>query len=210
MEMVAQTIDLPNGHGVDPAQFPQEKFNPMYRLLLPRIECTSAVLATQRGGLLMDQTSTPSASTGRLTEEVVKQAELLDEAKYYMLHIIVASMMRYHYLAASKKILLDSTLNPEAIDLKCYPDTFELQVVSSLLFMIALMGFYGESKEIAEEACRAGADSSAAKTDLILSGTIITVSLIRFVLLLKQNEEIETVSQTEGMEEVEEDLAIPT
>lgn len=158
----------------------------------------------------MDQASNPSASTGRLTEEVIKQAELLDEAKYYMLYIIVASMMRYHYLAASKEILLDSTLNPEAFDLKCYPNTFELQVVSSLLFMIALMGFYGESKEIAREACEAGSDLSAAKTDLVLSETIITVSLIRFALLLKQNTKIETEAQTKETEELEEEeLEIP-
>ena len=116
----------------------------------------------------------------------------------------------YHYLAASKETLLDSTLNPETFNLKCYPDTFELQVVLSLLFMIALMGFYGESKETAGEACEAGSDLSAAKADLVLSETIITVSLIRFELLLKQNAKIETEDQTKEAEEPEEEeLEIP-
>lgn len=59
-------------------------------------------------------------------------------------------------------------------------------------------------------ACEAGSDLSAAKTDLVFSETIITVSLIRFALLLKQNAKIETEAQTKEAEELEEEeLEVP-
>lgn len=151
----------------------------------------------------MNQDIYLSMSNRKFSEETLNEIALLDKAKYYMIYLIVATMMRYHYLVVSKQMLLDNTLMPETFSLNCYPDTFELQIVSSLLFLIALMGFYEESREVANQAEQAGEDTSEAETDLTLSETIITVSLIRFIRLLKHLEKRQGMENGINREEQE-------
>ncbi len=153
----------------------------------------------------MSQTSdafSPSQQAG----QTAKELELLDRSLGYLSYVLAGILLQYYYLTVQKQILIDSTENPEIFDLSCYPDSFQLQALASLLVLYALLGFYEQSKDLAWEACKANADPSDAKADIVLNETAITVSLIRFARLLKQNgnakkgEKDETILQEELMD----------
>lgn len=126
-------------------------------------------------------------SPSQQADQAQKQLELLNRSQEYLNYVLAGILLQHYYLTVQKQILIDSVENPETFDLNCYPDIFQLQALASLLVLYALFGFYEQSKDLAREACKANTDLSDAKADIVLNETAITVSLIRFARLLKQN-----------------------
>lgn len=151
-----------------------------------------------------------SSSTGQtLPEEVQKQLQLLDDAQQTMIYIIAGILLRYQNFTVQRNLLLDSALHPDTFNPACHPNSFQIQKVSSLLIIYALFQFYSQSKSIAREACEAGSDTSSAQGDLVLSETVIAVSLIRYIQILKQESEQANSANSSADQLAEEELEVP-
>lgn len=124
---------------------------------------------------------------GALPEEVKAQLDLLDEAEFNLLFILVGIVLRFQILDVQRDMLLTQTLCPEEFQANDYPDPFVMQVVASILTLYALFGFHQQAQGIASQAQAAGGDACPQETEALLSLIVILVSLIRFGLLLDTN-----------------------
>lgn len=122
-----------------------------------------------------------------LPEEVKAQLDLLDEAEFNLLFILVSIVLRFHILDVQRGMLLTQTLCPEEFQANDYPDPFVMQVVASILTLYALFGFHQQAQGIASQAQAAGGDACPQEMEALLSLIVILVSLIRFGLLLDTN-----------------------
>lgn len=137
-------------------------------------------------GFVIDHGSAcPAFDWDDLPDEVKSELKQLDRAECNLNFILAGILLRYKLFHVQRAMLLDSTLSPETFDEACYPDTFQMQVVSSILVLYALFGYYQLSDEALQQAVTAGGDGCSANLEVTLSGIVILVALIRFVQLFK-------------------------
>ena len=109
-------------------------------------------------------------------------------------------------------MLIDSTLCPENFNPCNYADGFKIQVVSSLIILYALFEFHKQSKSIAKQSCESGSFIGSLGLEVILSGTIIAVSIVRLYIVLASennnanNGKFNSNSQTEIQEDAIDDV----
>ncbi|WP_040196536.1 hypothetical protein [Candidatus Soleaferrea massiliensis] len=146
-----------------------------------------------------------------LPDEVLSQLSLLDNSQYYIRMIMGALAIQYQFLDVQRDKLLCSTLHPECFDEACYPDTFKLQLLASLITIYALFGFYNQSEQIACEAAQAGNCDTKLTRDVRLSATILLVALIRLFQLVQteseQNAQLSPQASQAQLQSSDEDLS---
>lgn len=120
-----------------------------------------------------------------LPQELQAQLDLLDDAQYNLLLILVGIIMQFGILDVQRETLLASTLCPEQFDKNDFPDPFAMQVVASVVTLYALLGFYQQGQTVAEQTAASGADACPAEISASLNLIIILVALVRFGLLLE-------------------------
>ncbi len=99
-------------------------------------------------------------------------------------------------------MLLTQTLTPNEFNPNSFPDIFTLQVVSSLLILYALFGFFNLAKEIANEAREAGREVTNEEREVLLSAIVLLIALIRFFVLIKTSSGGEQQTNIEMEEDI--------
>ncbi len=105
-----------------------------------------------------------------LSDNLKTQLELINNSQYYMTFIIIGILLRYKSIDVQRNILIDNVINPENFQIDNYPNVFQMQAVSSILVLYALVEFYNQSKDISNQAKCSGLDTYDEDLEVLMSG----------------------------------------
>lgn len=126
-----------------------------------------------------------------LPEEALAQLEQLDRAQGLMQYIIAGIFIRYQLFNVQREQLLNAICTPDCE--QAFPDTFQMETVSSLLILYALCGFFAQSQQLTAEAEPCSAGRCSLEQDSLLTAIVILIAIIRFFKLMKQPEANQTL-----------------
>lgn len=124
-----------------------------------------------------------------LPEEARRQLDFLNRAEYHLNFVLAGILLRYQLFHNQRAMLLDSACCPETFDKDCYPSSFQIEVVSSLLVLYALFGFHRQAQDIACLVSQEGGCLEGENLEVFLSALVILVALIRLFQVLRENGE---------------------
>lgn len=145
-------------------------------------------------------------SSNNAAEQVQGQLDILENSENLLVIIIIGTLIRLGYLKMQKQALTNSVLCPEN-NQRSNSNDFCIQLVSSLLILYGLFGFYNQSKDIARESCRAGTITNNQCLEIKLGGIIIAVSLVRLYQLLESNNQNNVALANQNELQLEETVA---
>lgn len=123
-----------------------------------------------------------------LHKEIQPQLGILENSETLLTIIIIGSIIRLGYLGKQKEMLVNSVLCPEK-NVNSNKDGFCIELLSSLLILYGLFGFYNQSKDILHQSCKVGTATKNQCIDTLLSEIVLSVSLIRLYQLFKTNDQ---------------------
>lgn len=132
-----------------------------------------------------------------LSDNLKTQLELINNSQYYMTFIIIGILLRYKSLDVQRDILINKAINQECFEIYSYPNVFQMQAVSSILVLYALVEFYNQSKDISNQAKCSGVDTYDEDLEVLMSGIVIIIAIIRFFQFLKNTPD-QTIVQEEN------------
>ncbi len=112
-----------------------------------------------------------------------EQLDILENSEVLLKIIIIGSLIRLIYLREQKYQLINSKL---CVIRNKYNNSngFCMQLISSLLVLYGLFGFYDQSKNISKSSTA----SEEQRVEVCLSEIVIAVSLIRLYILFLSND----------------------
>ena len=122
-----------------------------------------------------------------LSPDLQYELSILDNSQKNILLIIAALAIQYKSLDVQRDKLLCSTLCPENFDESCFPDTRKTQLLASSMTLLSLLGFYDQSKDIAQRAAQAGNCDPKLQRDVLLSAIVALVSMVRIFQQAQNN-----------------------
>ncbi len=120
-------------------------------------------------------------------EEQKAQFNILENSEVLLTVIIIGSLMRLMYINMQKNQLVNSVLCPKTNESNS-SNGFCIQLVSSLLVIYGLFGFYNQSINIARASSKEGSVAKEQCMEITLSEVVILVSLIRLYMLFLAND----------------------
>ena len=113
-------------------------------------------------------------------EEILNQIQVVDQSLHFILVIIIAISINFCTTKVNRAQLVCS-LDSEACNCECLPDTCNLRIVSSMLIIISLIFFFN----LANETNR-NTNTPASCRNKISSELVLIAALLRFFDLMKE------------------------
>lgn len=131
-----------------------------------------------------------NAPVPELPEELAQQVCLIDKSQGYLIIVIAATILSYYTVSIQKQQLICTATDEEIC--KLLPPTLPIQAVTSILFIVSLVFFYGLTEDNVRQTKPGTKQHARNQLNHLSSILVLMAAIIRFALLLQNDTELDT------------------